>query len=87
MANQRRAAWPGEDLCYSCFSTAMRTRGACPICRHDGLTVDSKRRFVLVSNRRDVLQDNAIHHMSDCGQDPSHCYRRKRERREDPHWL
>ena len=27
IANQRRAAWPGEDLCYSCVYTAMRTRG------------------------------------------------------------
>jgi hypothetical protein len=37
MANQRRASWPGEDLCYSCFYTAMRTRGICPRCGHDGV--------------------------------------------------
>lgn len=37
MANQRRAAWPGEELCYSCFYTAMRTRGVCPRCGHDGV--------------------------------------------------
>ena len=30
MANQRRASWLGEDLCYSCFYTAMRTRGISP---------------------------------------------------------
>ena len=30
MANQRRASWPGEDLCSSCFYTAMRNRGVCP---------------------------------------------------------
>jgi hypothetical protein len=37
MANQRRASWPGEDLCYSCFYTAMRSRGICPRCGHDGV--------------------------------------------------
>ena len=37
MANQRRASWPGEDLCYSCFYAAMRTRGICPECGHDGV--------------------------------------------------
>jgi hypothetical protein len=37
MANQRRASWPGEDLCFSCFYTAMRTRGICPTCGHDGV--------------------------------------------------
>src|ERR1700682_3042736 len=37
MANQRRASWPGEDLCYSCYYTAMRTRGICPRCGHDGM--------------------------------------------------
>jgi hypothetical protein len=37
MANQRRASWPGEDLCYSCFYAAMRTRGVCPGCGHDGV--------------------------------------------------
>jgi len=37
LANQRRAAWPGEDLCYSCFYAAMRTRGVCPRCGHDGV--------------------------------------------------
>ena len=37
MANQRRATWPGEQLCYSCFYAAMRTRGVCPQCGHDGV--------------------------------------------------
>lgn len=37
IANQRRASWPGEDLCYSCFYAAMRTRGVCPQCGHDGI--------------------------------------------------
>ncbi len=37
MANQRRASWPGERLCYSCFYAAMRTRGICPRCGHDGI--------------------------------------------------
>lgn len=37
MANQRRASWPGEQLCYSCFYTAMHTRGICPRCRHNGV--------------------------------------------------
>jgi hypothetical protein len=37
MTNQRRASWPGEDLCYSCFYAAMRTRGICPKCGHDGV--------------------------------------------------
>jgi hypothetical protein len=37
MSNQRRASWPGEQLCYSCFYTAMRTRGICPRCGHDGV--------------------------------------------------
>ena len=36
MANQRRASWPGEDLCYGCFYAAMRTRGVCPGCGHNG---------------------------------------------------
>jgi hypothetical protein len=47
MANQRRAAWPGEDLCYSCVYTAMRSRGVCPRCgRHGvlpGLALDGDR--------------------------------------------
>lgn len=37
MANQRRATWPGELLCYSCFYAAMHTRGVCPQCGHDGI--------------------------------------------------
>ncbi len=37
MVNQRRASWPGEDLCYSCFYAAMRTRGVCPGCGHNGV--------------------------------------------------
>ncbi|OBB74464.1 recombinase XerD [Mycobacterium sp. 852014-52144_SCH5372336] len=37
MANQLRVNWPTEQLCNSCFYTAMRTRGTCPICGHDGV--------------------------------------------------
>ena len=37
MANQRRATWPGAQLCYSCFHSAMHTRGVCPQCGHDGI--------------------------------------------------
>ncbi|MGO9926320.1 MAG: recombinase XerD, partial [Mycobacterium sp.] len=37
MANQRRASWPGEQLCNSCFYTAMRTHGICPRCGHNGV--------------------------------------------------
>ena len=37
MANQRRVSWPGEDLCYRCVYTAMRIRGICPRCGHDGV--------------------------------------------------
>lgn len=37
MANRMRVYWPGEQLCNSCFYTAMRTHGLCPICGHDGV--------------------------------------------------
>jgi hypothetical protein len=37
MANQLRVYWPGDQLCNSCFYTAMRTRGICPNCGHDGV--------------------------------------------------
>ena len=37
MTNQHRASWLGEDLCYSCFYAAMRTRGICPRCGHEGV--------------------------------------------------
>jgi hypothetical protein len=37
MANQLRVYWPGDSLCNSCFYTAMRTRGICPNCGHDGV--------------------------------------------------
>ncbi|OBR98714.1 recombinase XerD [Mycobacterium gordonae] len=33
----RTPSWPDEQLCNSCFYTAMRTRGICPICGHDGV--------------------------------------------------
>ena len=46
MANQRRASWPGEQLCYSCFYTAMRTRGICPHLR-------PRRRAARPRHRRD----------------------------------
>jgi hypothetical protein len=37
MANKLRAYWPGDQLCNSCFYTAMRTQGICPNCGHDGV--------------------------------------------------
>jgi hypothetical protein len=38
MSTQNRTpSWPDEQLCNSCFYTAMRTRGICPICGHDGV--------------------------------------------------
>ena len=38
MSTQNRTpSWPGEQLCNSCFYTAMRTYGICPICGHDGV--------------------------------------------------
>lgn len=37
MANKLRVYWPGDQLCHSCFYTAMRTRGICPACGHDGV--------------------------------------------------
>lgn len=53
MANQRRASWPGEDLCYSCFYAAMRIRGTCPRCGHDrvlpGLAPDGDRQPICLS--------------------------------------
>ena len=53
MANQRRASWPGEQLCYSCFYAAMHTRGVCPQCGHDGvlagLASDAIRRPICLS--------------------------------------
>jgi hypothetical protein len=53
MANQRRASWPGEDLCYSCFYAAMRTRGVCPGCGHNGvlpgLAIDADRQPICLS--------------------------------------
>lgn len=37
MTNGLRVNWPGERLCHSCFYTAMRSRGSCPNCGHDGV--------------------------------------------------
>lgn len=37
MANKLRVYWPGDQLCHSCFYTAMRTHGVCPNCGHDGV--------------------------------------------------
>ncbi|WP_321201567.1 hypothetical protein [Mycolicibacterium nivoides] len=37
MANTLRAYWPQDQLCHSCFYTAMRTRGICPACGHEGV--------------------------------------------------
>ena len=36
-ANKLRVYWPGDQLCHSCFYTAMRTHGICPNCGHDGV--------------------------------------------------
>lgn len=36
-ANTLRVYWPGDQLCHSCFYTAMRTQGICPNCGHDGV--------------------------------------------------
>lgn len=36
-ANTMRVYWPGDQLCHSCFYTAMRTYGICPSCGHDGV--------------------------------------------------
>lgn len=36
-ANTLRVYWPGDQLCHSCFYTAMRTHGICPNCGHDGV--------------------------------------------------
>jgi hypothetical protein len=45
MSTQNRTpSWPGELLCNSCFYTAMRTRGICPLCGHDGLLPGSTNR-------------------------------------------
>ena len=56
MANQRRASWPGERLCYSCFYAAIHTRGICPQCGHDGilagLAMDAIRRPICLSCAR-----------------------------------
>lgn len=38
MSNRHRTpSWPRERLCNSCFYTAMRTHGICPLCGHNGL--------------------------------------------------
>jgi hypothetical protein len=37
MANRLRVYWPGDQLCNSCFYTAMRTYGICPNCGHNGV--------------------------------------------------
>jgi hypothetical protein len=46
-------SWPGETLCNSCFYAAMRTRGICPRCGHDGvlpgLAADGDREPICVS--------------------------------------
>jgi hypothetical protein len=36
-ANRLRVYWPDDQLCNSCFYTAMRTHGICPNCGHDGV--------------------------------------------------
>lgn len=37
LANKLRVYWPGDQLCHSCFYTAMRIHGICPACGHDGV--------------------------------------------------
>jgi hypothetical protein len=37
MANRLRVYWPGDQLCNSCFYTAMRNHGVCPNCGHEGV--------------------------------------------------
>jgi hypothetical protein len=37
MANRMRVYWPDDQLCNSCFYTAMRTHGICSNCDHDGV--------------------------------------------------
>ncbi len=37
LANTLRVNWPQDQLCHSCFYTAMRTRGICPACGHEGV--------------------------------------------------
>ena len=37
MANKLRVYWPEDQLCHSCFYTAMRAHGICPTCGHDGV--------------------------------------------------
>jgi rRNA maturation endonuclease Nob1 len=37
MVNTLRVRWPNDQLCHSCFYTAMRTQGICPLCGHDGV--------------------------------------------------
>jgi len=37
MANQLSVNWPADQLCHSCFYTAMRTHGVCPMCGHNGV--------------------------------------------------
>jgi hypothetical protein len=37
MVNTLRVRWPNGRLCHSCFYTAMRTHGICPLCGHHGV--------------------------------------------------
>jgi hypothetical protein len=37
MVNTLRVRWRSDRLCHSCFYTAMRTHGICPLCGHDGV--------------------------------------------------
>ena len=54
MANQRTSVLARRgQLCYSCFYAAMRTRGVCPGCGHDGvlpgLAIDADRQPICLS--------------------------------------
>ncbi|SIB92297.1 site-specific recombinase XerD [Mycobacteroides abscessus subsp. bolletii] len=37
LANKLRVYWPGDQLCHSCFYSAMRIHGICPNCQHNGV--------------------------------------------------
>jgi hypothetical protein len=58
MANKLRVYWPGDQLCHSCFYTAMRTHGICPNCGHDAIMHRLRRLGVkLLGSRNTALQE------------------------------
>lgn len=50
MANKLRVYWIFDQLCHSCFYTAMRTHGICPTCGHDGV----------LPGRRNLADDRSV---------------------------